>query len=189
MSVAVREGVAVPVMGSVIVGEESGISVSRESAGTHAGSKMPPIKTHRKTVNLIFDMLGLYQRRICASNAGECTDPVKNLQNHLTQIIDLNQQVGYNNKLRAEVAELADAHDSNSCALGHVGSIPTFGTFQQKSSSCMVSFFCFPNPFPSEQVPGRASLLIKSLILIRLQMCNGDAVSALCPNPSSNVQR
>jgi hypothetical protein len=28
----------------------------------------------------------------------------------------------------AEVAELADAHDSNSCAFGHVGSIPTFGT-------------------------------------------------------------
>jgi len=26
------------------------------------------------------------------------------------------------------VAELADAHDSNSCAFGHVGSIPTFGT-------------------------------------------------------------
>jgi len=25
------------------------------------------------------------------------------------------------------VAELADAHDSNSCAFGHVGSIPTFG--------------------------------------------------------------
>ena len=29
---------------------------------------------------------------------------------------------------RAEVAELVDAHDSKSCALGRVGSIPTFGT-------------------------------------------------------------
>lgn len=28
----------------------------------------------------------------------------------------------------AEVAELADAHDSNSCGAIHVGSIPTFGT-------------------------------------------------------------
>lgn len=28
---------------------------------------------------------------------------------------------------RAEVAELADAHDSNSCSLRSVGSIPTFG--------------------------------------------------------------
>ena len=28
----------------------------------------------------------------------------------------------------AEVAELVDAHDSNSCAFGRVGSIPTFGT-------------------------------------------------------------
>ena len=27
----------------------------------------------------------------------------------------------------AEVAELADAHDSNSCSFGSVGSIPTFG--------------------------------------------------------------
>ena len=29
---------------------------------------------------------------------------------------------------RAEVAEQADAHDSNSCSFGSVGSIPTFGT-------------------------------------------------------------
>jgi hypothetical protein len=28
---------------------------------------------------------------------------------------------------RAEVAEQADAHDSKSCTLGYVGSIPTFG--------------------------------------------------------------
>ena len=28
----------------------------------------------------------------------------------------------------AEVAELADAHDSNSCSLGSEGSIPSFGT-------------------------------------------------------------
>jgi hypothetical protein len=28
----------------------------------------------------------------------------------------------------AEVAEQADAHDSNSCSFGSVGSIPTFGT-------------------------------------------------------------
>ncbi len=35
----------------------------------------------------------------------------------------------------AEVAELVDAHDSKSCALGRVGSIPTFGTsfIQQKT--------------------------------------------------------
>jgi hypothetical protein len=30
-------------------------------------------------------------------------------------------------RLLAEVAELADAHDSNSCSFGSVGSIPTFG--------------------------------------------------------------
>ena len=30
-------------------------------------------------------------------------------------------------KKEAEVAELADAHDSNSCSFGSVGSIPTFG--------------------------------------------------------------
>ena len=30
--------------------------------------------------------------------------------------------------LYAEVAELADAHDSNSCSVRSVGSIPTFGT-------------------------------------------------------------
>ena len=29
----------------------------------------------------------------------------------------------------AEVAEQADAHDSNSCSFGSVGSIPTFGTY------------------------------------------------------------
>ena len=28
----------------------------------------------------------------------------------------------------AKVAELVDAHDSKSCSLGSVGSIPTFGT-------------------------------------------------------------
>ena len=32
----------------------------------------------------------------------------------------------------AEVAELVDAHDSNSCALGRVGSIPTFGTIKPR---------------------------------------------------------
>ncbi len=30
--------------------------------------------------------------------------------------------------LTAEVAELADAHDSNSCSFGSEGSIPSFGT-------------------------------------------------------------
>ena len=30
-------------------------------------------------------------------------------------------------KIEAEVAELADAHDSNSCSFGSVGSIPSFG--------------------------------------------------------------
>jgi hypothetical protein len=29
--------------------------------------------------------------------------------------------------MNAEVAEQADAHDSKSCSLGSVGSIPTFG--------------------------------------------------------------
>ena len=31
-------------------------------------------------------------------------------------------------KLKAEVAELADAHDSKSCGAIHAGSIPAFGT-------------------------------------------------------------
>lgn len=31
-------------------------------------------------------------------------------------------------KIEAEVAELADAHDSKSCEAIHVGSTPTFGT-------------------------------------------------------------
>ncbi len=34
----------------------------------------------------------------------------------------------YNLADSAEVAEQADAHDSKSCSLGSVGSIPTFGT-------------------------------------------------------------
>jgi hypothetical protein len=35
------------------------------------------------------------------------------------------------NKGIAEVAEQADAHDSKSCSLGSVGSIPTFGIHKQ----------------------------------------------------------
>ena len=34
---------------------------------------------------------------------------------------------GYTLVTFAEVAEQADAHDSNSCSFGSVGSIPTFG--------------------------------------------------------------
>ena len=34
----------------------------------------------------------------------------------------------YSMHLLAEVAELADAHDSKSCTVRYVGSIPTFGT-------------------------------------------------------------
>ena len=34
----------------------------------------------------------------------------------------------------AEVAELADAHDSKSCSFGSVGSIPTFGTIRNDST-------------------------------------------------------
>ena len=41
---------------------------------------------------------------------------------------------------QAEVAELADAHDSNSCAFGHVGSIPTFGTCEDRDAYHRVSF-------------------------------------------------
>ncbi len=33
---------------------------------------------------------------------------------------------------QAEVAELADAHDSKSCSFGNVGSIPTFGTLSDR---------------------------------------------------------
>ena len=35
---------------------------------------------------------------------------------------------GHSGLTNAEVAELVDAHDSKSCILGCVGSIPTFGT-------------------------------------------------------------
>ena len=37
-------------------------------------------------------------------------------------------------QLLAEVAEQADAHDSKSCSLGSVGSIPTFGTTDYSTS-------------------------------------------------------
>ena len=36
--------------------------------------------------------------------------------------------LNYRININAEVAELVDAHDSNSCAARRVGSIPTFGT-------------------------------------------------------------
>ena len=42
----------------------------------------------------------------------------------------------------AEVAELADAHDSNSCSLGIVGSIPTFGTHVNIAESQTMIRFC-----------------------------------------------
>ncbi len=48
----------------------------------------------------------------------------------LAEIFDL----GYIN-CQAEVAELADAHDSKSCSFGSVGSIPTFGTDWLRPSS------------------------------------------------------
>jgi hypothetical protein len=41
--------------------------------------------------------------------------------------LDHDPILGYTLLTIAEVAELADAHDSNSCSLGIVGSIPTFG--------------------------------------------------------------
>jgi hypothetical protein len=43
----------------------------------------------------------------------------------------------------AEVAELADAHDSKSCALGHVGSIPTFGILFLLVTHPFGEFFLF----------------------------------------------
>ena len=42
--------------------------------------------------------------------------------------LDLEFKLGYTCHTLAGVAELADAHDSKSCSLGNVGSIPTFGT-------------------------------------------------------------
>ena len=47
----------------------------------------------------------------------------------------------------AEVAELAYAHDSNSCSLGIVGSIPTFGIITVLDQDCYsklksVNFHC-----------------------------------------------
>ncbi len=43
-------------------------------------------------------------------------------------ILDLFAWSVYTSLAIAEVAELADAHDSNSCSARSVGSIPTFGT-------------------------------------------------------------
>jgi hypothetical protein len=37
----------------------------------------------------------------------------------------------------AEVAEQADAHDSNSCSFGSVGSIPTFGIIPFPVTNCV----------------------------------------------------
>ena len=45
---------------------------------------------------------------------------------------------------QAEVAEQADAHDSKSCTLGYVGSIPTFGIKRasQKMRGSFSSLVC-----------------------------------------------
>lgn len=45
----------------------------------------------------------------------------------------------YSRNSTAEVAELVDAHDSNSCAARRVGSIPTFGT--KKRLAVKLTFF------------------------------------------------
>ena len=42
--------------------------------------------------------------------------------------LDPSGEFGYTVRSTAEVAELADAHDSKSCSVRNVGSIPTFGT-------------------------------------------------------------
>ena len=48
--------------------------------------------------------------------------------------------LGYTSSILAGVAELADAHDSNSCSPGIVGSIPTFGIIKTASA---VFFFAY----------------------------------------------
>ena len=50
----------------------------------------------------------------------------------LFHYLDRDYFLGYTFSTLAEVAELADAHDSNSCSLGIVGSIPTFGIFNRQ---------------------------------------------------------
>ena len=53
-------------------------------------------------------------------------------------------------RAQAEVAEQADAHDSNSCSFGSVGSIPTFGIIlpfvgYEKREIFGLAFFGFQN--------------------------------------------
>ena len=58
--------------------------------------------------------------------------------------LDLEFKLGYTCYTFAGVAELADAHDSKSCSLGNVGSIPTFGTKKRlKNNSASFDLMLF----------------------------------------------
>jgi hypothetical protein len=73
---------------------------------------------------------GLSHRRsrVRVPSAPPCFEPLAQLVEHLT----FNQGVTGSSPvwltIHAEVAELADAHDSKSCSVRSVGSTPTFGT-------------------------------------------------------------
>ncbi len=57
--------------------------------------------------------------------------------------LDLEFKLGYTCYTFAGVAELADAHDSKSCSLGNVGSIPTFG-IKKEAEKISASFALMP---------------------------------------------
>ena len=52
------------------------------------------------------------------------------------------------------MAELADAHDSKSCGVTHVGSSPTPGTIQRKDHGYVRDFLYHP------VVPGKPTTLV-----------------------------
>ena len=53
---------------------------------------------------------------------------IKKEWTEIKKVIDIVSDMFTEITHQAEVAELADAHDSKSCSFGSVGSTPTFGT-------------------------------------------------------------
>ena len=76
--------------------------------------------------------LGLGWRILLSMNVQDLDESDRS---HYLGILDPVSMFDYTFR-QAEVAEQADAHDSKSCSLGSVGSIPTFGTLTIYGGSC-----------------------------------------------------
>ncbi len=88
--------------------------------------------------------------------------------------LDRDNFLGYTSITLAEVAELAYAHDSNSCSLGIVGSIPTFGIYNRFCGFFLYNIYI--NYAAGEIMPNKTLkskvivlLIILSLFLVPLQ--------------------